>query len=91
MGKKDDSIEVQAVGTIKHGDGKEVTEYNDGDRFIVSLVQAKQLYEAGAIVKPGTKPDDTTKQDKAAAKVEAKIDDANAKAAAEAEAAAGKA
>lgn len=83
MSSKKDTVEVQATGPIRHGDPDgTLTEYVEGDKFSVTLAQAKQLAETGAVVKPGTKPA-VAKEAKDAAKTQHEIDEANAKAEAE--------
>lgn len=77
------TVEVQATGPIKHGDVDGVTEYVEGDRFSLPMAQAAQLAAVGAVVKPGTKAADDTKEHKQALKTEAEIAAANEKAEAE--------
>lgn len=89
MSKKQQTIEVQATGPIKHGDGEKVTEYAAGDRFTVTMAEAKQLHAAGAIEQPGHKGKSQADKDaEAKAADEAAIAEANAKAEAEKKAAA---
>lgn len=90
MSKQEKTIEVQATGPIKHGDAEGVmTDYAAGDRFPVSMKEAKQLHDAGAIEQPAHKGKSAA--EKAAdekAEKEAAIEKANAKAEADKKAAA---
>lgn len=90
MGKKEETFDVQATGPIKHGEGADRISYSEGDVFTVTKTQADSLYAAGAIVKPGTNTaKQAAKDEKAALKTQAQIDEANALAESERKAAVG--